>query len=104
MTDYPGETYVYLSVDAAADVSADPLLVGLALDDLPATAEPVPDPGPDLLAATPRPKAGHTRYWWRVLAGAGQDVPLSIGANTLYGLRGTEPAVQPHCWRFSLDL
>lgn len=103
MSTYPGTIPLFFSIDCDHDISASPL--HLSLDggtSFTLAASYVAAPSPRQLAEPPRVAAGFTRYWWTVLAGVGQQLPLSCGPNVFYGQLVDNPAVEPHAWQRTL--
>lgn len=101
-TPYPGTVYRYFSIDADHDISADTLNLGLTAATVTTAAAYVPVPSAGLLAAPPAVAKGYTRYWWRLLMGTGQTLPLYSGPNIVLGILTETPEEDPHKWEFSL--
>jgi len=103
-----GIIYRFFRVDADHDVSTDAL--ALSLDGVTFSTAGVTYIAPGAYPASVTaansskpPAAGFTGYWWRVLTGPGQTLPLQRGSQTVYGQLTDSPEVPRFAWRVSVD-
>jgi hypothetical protein len=98
-----GIVYRYFRVDADKDVSGDTLALSLdsgvtwiagatyiASGSLPPSVAAVNSASP--------PAAGRTGYWWQILSGPGQLLPLATGRNVVRGRLTDSPEVPHFAW------
>ncbi len=104
-----GTVYRYLRVDADHDVSADTFALSLdggltwitsGITYIPAASLP---PGPAAVHAANPPSAGFAGYWWRVLSGPGQPLPLATGVNEVQGRLTDSPEIPMFEWRIYVN-
>ena len=98
-----GIVYRYFPILADHDVSADVLAV--SLDGVTWTSAGVnyvaPNSWPPSVTAAAEadpPPAGFSSYWWQVLTGPGQTLPLATGRNVVYGMLTDNPEIPHFGW------
>lgn len=97
--------YHYVAVDCDHDISADTMEITLTPDDSGSwvTAD-YEASAPPAAVQFPAAKAGLTRYWWRVLVGAGEDLePTEVGRVVLYGRLTDSPELIHPWWSFVIE-
>jgi hypothetical protein len=98
MTVWTGVEYFNFALDSLNDLTGSTFALGLVHGTYPVTGQFVTDTGElARLALNPKPvPAGHTRYWWKALLGAGQTIELLQGENTVYARLTDSPEVIPY--------
>lgn len=94
--------YRYVSIDSDHDISGDTL--ELSLDNTNWYEADYQDTAPPGAVQYTAAKAGLTRYWWRILVGAGQNLePTTAGKVVLYGRLTDSPELIHPWWSFVIE-